>query len=208
MVKRSAFLFAILLAASPAFADAPPTVAPVSMGPPHVCAQRYPARAIAVHAEGMTVLVFVVASDGSVKNVKVSRSSGNDDLDAAAVACAETWRYHPATRDGTAVETPWQASVAWKMGRADILPPPRDCAKFIPAGVTAASGVTKVSFGLNDDGSTRMQRVAESSGNDALDQAALGCITAMKLHLTTKAPPSFFRITSDIDWAKELAPSK
>ena len=206
MLNRLAFLFAILPAA--ALADAPPGTTPVSTGLPHVCADRYPMRALAVHAQGMTVLAFVVASDGSVKNITVSQSSGNDDLDGAAAACARTWRYHPATRDGVAVDLPWKATVEWKMGRADILPPPRDCARFVPAGVTAAAGVTKVSFGLNDDGSTRKLSVAESSGNDALDQAALSCIAAMKLHLTTRAPPSFFRITSEIDWAKELAPSK
>ena len=205
---RRKFVLAVLaaLALTQALADTPDTT-PVSVGPPHVCADHYPARAIAQHAQGRTVLAFRVTIDGTVKDLTVSESSGNDDLDAASAACAQRWQYKPATHDGASVEAQWQAAVDWHFGRNAALPLPH-CAKFVPAGVSAVSGVTTVSFGINDDGSARRPRIAESSGNDALDQAALSCVAAMKLNLTTKAPPSDFRVTREIDWAKELAPPK
>jgi TonB family protein len=198
-------LAALALAQTQALADKPDTT-PVSVGPPHVCAN-YLLRAIAHHAQGKTVLDFRVAIDGTVKDLTVSKSSGDDDLDAASAACAQHWQYKPATHDGTPVEAQWQASVDWHLGR-NAAPPLPNCAKFVPADVTSVSGVTTVSFGINDDGSARKPRIAESSGNDALDQAALSCVAAMKLNLTTRAPPSDFRMTSEIDWAKELAPPK
>ena len=191
-----------------ALADAPPDTKPVSFGPPHVCTRNYPAAAIAAHAEGTTVLAFHVGADGTVKDLAVSKSSGNTALDDASMACAQNWQYTPATHDGASVDVPWQATVNWSIGGHAIVPPPIDCAKFVPAGTAAASGVTKVSFGFGEDGSPQHVTVAESSGNDVLDRAALSCVAAMKMHFVTKPPPSFFRVTTGIDWAKALAPPK
>src|SRR5665213_2119971 len=60
---------------------------PFSIGRPHTCAAYYPAEAIKEHAQGTDLLEFIVATNGSVKDVKVSKSSGNKDLDDAAVNC-------------------------------------------------------------------------------------------------------------------------
>jgi TonB family protein len=190
---------------APALADAPPDTKPVSSGAPHVCT-KYPAAAIQAHAEGMTVLAFRVGIDGSIKDLTVSKSSGNSHLDEASVACAQNWHYKPATLDGMPVEVPWQASVNWSLGEHVMAPSPVDCAKFLPPGTAAASGVTKVSFGFGEDGSSQHVTVAKSSGNDVLDRAALSCVAAMKTHFATRPPPSYFRVTTDVDWAKELAP--
>ena len=88
---------------------------PVSVGRPHVCGEQYPAMALRLGQEGTTLLSFKVMTDGSVNNVTVSKSSGYDSLDSAAVTCAGRWHYKPATQDGTPVETSWQANVVWKI---------------------------------------------------------------------------------------------
>ena len=37
----------------------------------------------------------------------------NADLDAAAIACASTWLYRPAIKDGVPVASPWKAVITW-----------------------------------------------------------------------------------------------
>ncbi len=88
---------------------------PVSIGRPHTCQQNYPEVSVRLNEEGTTTLSFHVMTDGSVSNVSVAKSSGSDRLDNAAVSCAQRWRYKPATQDGNAMETPWQANVQWKL---------------------------------------------------------------------------------------------
>jgi protein TonB len=97
---------------------APPKVVastPVSIGRPHQCVQQYPAMALRLGQEGTTLVSFKVMTDGSVSDVSVTKSSGYDSLDNEAVRCVERWRYKPATQEGTAVVTPWQANVVWKI---------------------------------------------------------------------------------------------
>jgi protein TonB len=88
---------------------------PVSIGRPHTCTQNYPQMSVKLGEEGTTMIAFHIMTDGSVTNVTVSKSSGSPRLDEAAVSCAERWHYKPATQDGNAVETPWQANVQWKL---------------------------------------------------------------------------------------------
>lgn len=88
---------------------------PVSIGRPHSCLDRYPEVSVRLNEEGTTTLSFKVMADGSVSNITVAKSSGSDRLDNAALSCAERWKYKPASQDGNAVETPWQANVQWKL---------------------------------------------------------------------------------------------
>lgn len=87
---------------------------PVGIGK-HSCIQNYPEVSVRLNEEGTTTLSFKIMADGSVSNMTVAKSSGSDRLDNAAVSCAGKWRYKPATQDGTAIETPWQANVQWKL---------------------------------------------------------------------------------------------
>lgn len=55
--------------------------------------------------EGLALEVEIeywVDADGSVSGVRVSRSSGNRDLDRAVTSAASSWRYSPAVQDGVA----------------------------------------------------------------------------------------------------------
>jgi TonB family protein len=78
-------------------------------------ASRYPPAAIRLGIEGDTALTFRIAVDGTTKDVVVEHSSGNADLDYAAVAGAQCWRYKPAMKDGKPVEVTWHAVVRWRL---------------------------------------------------------------------------------------------
>ncbi len=64
-------------------------------------------------AQGPTELAFLVTAEGTTKDITVAKSSGVSALDDAAIRCVATWRYTPATANGTPVEFPWKAVVGW-----------------------------------------------------------------------------------------------
>ena len=66
----------------------------------------YPLVARRLGLEGVVVLEVLVAPDGSAADVRLSRSSGHQQLDDSAVRTVrERWRFVPARRDGAAVES-------------------------------------------------------------------------------------------------------
>ncbi|HWA30918.1 MAG TPA: energy transducer TonB [Rhizomicrobium sp.] len=94
----------------------PAVTSPASIGRPHTCGQRYyPALATRLGHEGTTTLSFKIGADGSVKDVKVVGSSGYQELDDAAIPCAQNWQYKPALQNGQPVEVPWEAKVTWRL---------------------------------------------------------------------------------------------
>ena len=88
---------------------------PVGIGRPHSCANAYPESAVRLKEAGTTQLSFTVTVDGDVANPTVSKSSGFDDLDRAAVQCASHWRYKAAIQNGQPVALPWQTNVVWNL---------------------------------------------------------------------------------------------
>lgn len=85
------------------------TVPPTELDPSHDCSAYYPAGANG--ASGDVGVSFLVDARGALWDLKVTRSSGNADLDRAAVACAAFWKYKPALNGGTPVGLTWHASV-------------------------------------------------------------------------------------------------
>lgn len=63
----------------------------------------YPVQAVRSRWQGVVLLEIDVAVDGSVRSVRVSRSSGYTVLDEAAITAVGQWRFIPATRGGSAV---------------------------------------------------------------------------------------------------------
>lgn len=89
---------------------------PASVGRPHTCAGRfYPAMATRLGHEGTTIVAFKIGTDGSVRDVTVTGSSGFDELDQAAIPCASSWQYKPAMQNGQPVEVPWSTKITWKL---------------------------------------------------------------------------------------------
>ena len=66
----------------------------------------YPLAARRLGMEGVVLLDVLVAPDGRAADVRLARSSGHAPLDDSAVRTVrERWRFIPARRDGTAVES-------------------------------------------------------------------------------------------------------
>jgi periplasmic protein TonB len=90
--------------------------APASIGRPHTCGSDYPALSLRLGEQGVTLLSFHIMVDGSISDIKVSKTSGSDRLDEAAVKCASRWKYKPAIGEtGQPTEAPWKANVVWDL---------------------------------------------------------------------------------------------
>lgn len=88
---------------------------PPSLAKPQSCRDRYPFWSRLMGDEGTTELAFQVLSDGTVSGITVSKSSGSDRLDDAAVDCVKRWHYRPGLKDGVLVDMPMTVSVAWTL---------------------------------------------------------------------------------------------
>jgi len=83
----------------------------------NICSHRYyPPVAVRLNHQGEAELSFTIAADGSVKDVKVTKSTGYDELDQAAVACVSEFRHWPVTRLGHGIEVDGKTRIVWKLG--------------------------------------------------------------------------------------------
>jgi TonB family protein len=98
----------------------PPSAAslapPAQLGRPHVCGKLYyPALAKRLKHEGDTALLFIVETNGTISSPQVTKSSGYDELDEAALQCAMGWTFVPARQNGESVAVPWRGVVRWRL---------------------------------------------------------------------------------------------
>jgi TonB family protein len=129
-VKISVPVIACLLCTSPIYADEPaqtpaevnapidqPATKPKPLGL-HRCTRLSESwiRSTPRNSTAFVHINFHIAVDGTVKDIVVSSSSGNADLDALTVSCAQQWRYAPATQNDQPVETPWEANLRYWHG--------------------------------------------------------------------------------------------
>jgi TonB family protein len=80
---------------------------------PHI--SRYPRIALLKHQEGTVVLNLLVLQDGEVGDVRLLRSSGSPQLDAAAQVEAGNWRYLPAVRNGAPVSAQVNVAIRFRI---------------------------------------------------------------------------------------------
>ncbi|UCE32104.1 MAG: TonB family protein, partial [Burkholderiales bacterium] len=105
-------------APDPKAAAASAPAAPASTGPTTSAdwsgnePPRYPAAARRMGDEGEVRLDVLIGADGSVKEVRLSASSGSPLLDEAAMRTVRTWRFKPATANGVPVEA-WYRGWRW-----------------------------------------------------------------------------------------------
>ena len=92
---------------------------PPTLSKPENCRDDYPLFARIFGRKGTTELAFTVSADGTVRDVKVAKSSGSDGLDDAAVDCVTKWHYRPAIKDGQLIDAPMTVKVAWNLDDAD-----------------------------------------------------------------------------------------
>jgi TonB family protein len=169
----------------------------------------YPPAALRAHATGAVATSFTIATDGTVKGLAVTKSSGNIALDSAATKCVSTWLYKPASKDGHPIEVPWSAVVKFKL-ESMLLPPkrldstacPHDSISKLPE-----SG-TEVAFTVGSDGNVKNVSVTKSSGDAALDQIGMNCVTKWQFSPATRdGQPVDVKGSTVFDWKNPPGPS-
>jgi len=172
-------LAALVLLIGPALAQTVP-----SSGLPNTTCE-YPAAAVSVRAEGRTLVVFLPMPDGTLLSVTILKSSGNTDLDNAAVTCVENWRFDPKSSADRSWVDVRGAYISWTMPDDSTGKPlgkrsgvPHSCAFAYPkeARKDRLAGTTKVRFVITDRGRVTDPQIVESSGSVLLDNAALRCV--------------------------------
>jgi periplasmic protein TonB len=172
----------------------PTNVTPaVSIGH-HIC-PGYPESTVQNRIQGKTRVAFTITAQGTVSGAAVEESSGNQQLDLAALMCVEGWLYKPATRDGQPVAAPWKIAIDWSIIPRGDMP-----ASGTPAGNGAMSvpvwarggfsceqwhslGSSKpehpvvLTFFVEPDGSVKDVTVAQSSGHPDIDKDAVDCLS-------------------------------
>lgn len=78
---------------------------------------RYPIQAKRANQEGAVVVSYTVGVDGNVSNVTVLSSQPRHIFDRDAVDAVERWKFKPAMRGGTAVESKKEQRIAFKLGQ-------------------------------------------------------------------------------------------
>ena len=78
----------------------------------HTCSRWYPSQSIREGKQGVTGLAFTIAADGTVKDIDIMQSSGDERLDQVSIICASFWRYRVT---GPKQETAWRTDIAWKL---------------------------------------------------------------------------------------------
>lgn len=181
MAAKAVALAAVMLIATKAWvATAGAAVgsvetAPVAIGTPHVCTN-YPPSALKAHAEGVTDVLFKIATDGTTREVTVRQSSGNPSLDEAAVECASAFRYKPATREGIAVEVDWESRISW-VHALPVAPLFEHRCEAKPMHMDVAMNAA-VTFRIATDGTVRNVSLLQSSGDPDFDAGIEKCVTA------------------------------
>lgn len=75
----------------------------------------YPPNARSAGVEGIVVVGMTVSVEGGVSSAWVVSSSGNDELDQAAVDAVYSWRLAPAKRGGVPIEVNTRVSLEFKL---------------------------------------------------------------------------------------------
>ncbi len=140
----------------------------------------YPPTANRNSEEGTTLLRVHLEAAGTVSTVVIARSSGNEELDAAAVRCIATVRFQPATQNGTPKASVIRYRWIWKIDWGS--PDPRKCDELKAAADARAHLPSNNQSGLpaavvctcwEESGKARKPRIVESSGSQKLDDGAI-----------------------------------
>jgi TonB family protein len=163
----------------------------------------YPDEALVVCASGTTKVLVSIDNVGRNRKSKLHESSGNEALDEAALKAVRAWLFRPAIVNGEPAAGEAIVPITWEDPCPNQLPmsdpmaraiPPAGWdpkvapqgwpAYVVPASRTAhppvypkaaqcAAGVAKVRVDVAANGNARRVEVGESSGNAALDAAAV-----------------------------------
>jgi TonB family protein len=161
---------------------------PAAIGRPHICtvADYYTPELRRSGAVGRVWMLFDVGADGAVHDPVVQMSSGNTELDAAAIRCVLSFRYVPATRHGVAVDVNWAAGVAFalngELGPSGTSVPPKTgpgntCAEHRSTTGAPPPRDAVFYFTVSEDGSVKNVMLRQSSGDATYDDYAAACVS-------------------------------
>jgi protein TonB len=95
-----------------------PMAAPLPIMPPQVISQvlpEYPLAALEKGSEGAALIEAQIALNGMPQNVLVKSSSGNAELDSAAVIAVSKWRFSPARQGNAAMNSVFEVPVRFSI---------------------------------------------------------------------------------------------
>jgi TonB family protein len=186
----------IFLSSAAAPTDASALISPpVAISHPNCAEQYYPRSAARAGVQGTVVVALTITAQGDVTNLSLKKLSGNTDLDDAALACMQHWRFAPAMKDNTPVEVSRKFMVAFLV---DPLPEPlsgemvRTAQKCAMQSLQSdeefngGSAATTISVQFAE-GAIAHANVLDSSGNKELDQRAEQCVESLPTELVQKA---------------------
>lgn len=221
-----AALAAIVVLASPAWAQSSaPSAAPTQASPqapqtptparapmtaPVMCDQYLPPGVGIPSPAQATLFSFRLGLDGDFHDLAVYRSSGNRDLDKAALACASTvYQTKPVTHAGNPIEINWIGAISWdKRLHTYIEPNPSDEPNIcnyrnwpVQAIRRRIQGDAMVSYVITTDGGVKNITIAQSTGDDSLDKASMDCVSAFRFFpITHNGTPIEIDRESQIRW--------
>lgn len=141
-----------------------------------------------------------------VKNPQIAGTSGNADLDKAAVACLTGARIKPVKKAGNPIEVDSQVRVVWQRSYFSGAPTALTqnvCRAFYPPLAVRLhhEGITKLSFLIAENGMAKNVAIGESSGHEELDQASMACVSTFQYRpVTQNGRPIVIDWTAEIVW--------
>jgi TonB family protein len=153
-------------------------------GTPHDCLSHTPSADELAQATAPAQIHFIVRADGSVDEPFVALSSGSKAFDEAAMQCAASWQYLPATQGAQPVPVGWAVRIALQNGVPVVgenFAKPHLCFRYPKKALRDhVEGTTVLSFVIGTDGMTSEASVTKSSGSKELDDAAVACSSRWK----------------------------
>jgi TonB family protein len=167
---------------------APAPLSNKSSGRSNTCDSYLPSAFVFPHAAATTLVSYHIDLAGNLSAASLYRSSGNSDLDKAAIACAFAQHQAAIIAAGKPIEVDWIGGVFWGAGVHWFGYPsptgePNLCnyGSYPPLAVRLnQEGNTVVSFQIVTDGTVEHLAMTKSSGYPVLDQASLDCVAAYR----------------------------
>jgi TonB family protein len=203
---RKAVLLLLATLMPPAEAQQPPADGPAVAT---ACSGFPPFDGTRTARRGSVVLSVHVNASGFLQNARVAQSSGDADVDAAALACASEWNILPRDRrDNPVPDFDWSVRAEWNASGLGFLTIDRE-GNFLSNAECANAydrfldrlrgesrfGVTTIKFRISTDGSVVDPVMATSSGDPDIDALSLQCVRVNRYY-----PASRNGAPIEVDW--------
>jgi TonB family protein len=185
----------IFLSSAAAPVEAPTQTSPaVVIRRPNCAVEYYPRSAIAAGVQGTVMVALTITAQGDMTNLSVRKSSGSSDLDGAALACVQHWRFTPAMKDNVPIESSKAYMIAFGLDQladplsGEISRAAQKCAMQSLSGSEEFNGGTAITtiHVQFDEGTIAHANVLDASGNKELDQQAQQCVANLPTELAQK----------------------